>query len=216
MKWIPFFLFGLVIGAMVIGAGCTRTDGAGAAPSVATPASPQSPLAGFALTAADVPQNFTLVESRAKTSEEVSSLAKNLGWSGGYVVRFSGMADHPQGATEIVQTITTYPSANLSEIVTVAEANDRADRDLVFTDLPDPGLGKDSRAFSGRPLAQVVLHENTRDPLSSGSFQGTLKQGMVEIIFTKGPAFEVLRMTGPGADYATLLPLARKSSARLP
>lgn len=216
MKWLPVFLIFILFTAMVFGAGCTQAGEPATIPAAPAQPSPDSSLSSFALTAADTPANYTLVESRAKTPDEVKNLAMNLGWAGGYVVKYSGMPDDKMGPTEITQTIATYPAASIPEILALADTNDRADRELVITGLPSPGLGKDSRAFSGKATSQIVLRPDTGDPLSSGTLKGSLKQDMVEIIFAKDSTMEVLRMTGPHADYATLKPLAEKAFSKLP
>jgi len=210
MKGLPIVLFVLLLTGLLLGAGCTQ-QGAGTATPAAAPS-----LSAYALTAADAPANFTLTESRAKTPEEVGNLAKSLGWNGGYMVTFTGPKDSPTGATSITQTITTYPAAKMSDIAALIETNDRGDNELTFTDLQSPGLGENSRAFSGRAIGQIVMRENNDNPLVQGSMKGTFKQNMVEIIFAKGSTLEVLRMTGADADPATLMKLAQKAYAKIP
>ena len=211
MKWLPIVLFALLIMLITLGAGCTQ-----AAPGQDLPTAPQSSLAALALTAADAPENFTLVESREKSADEVGSLAKDLGWQGGFVVTYSGMPDHPMGATEISQTLTTYPAANMPDLVAFVITNDQADPELIITPLPAPGLGEQSHAFWGKARSQIVVRENKGDPLMSGSLKGSLKQDIVEIIFAKDTTLVVLRMTGPYADYALLRDLAEKAYLKLP
>lgn len=217
MKRISVLLLCILMAAMIFGAGCTKTADSPAVvlPTPAQPV-PGSSLSSYALTAVDAPVNYTLTESRAKSPDEVSSLARNLGWSGGYVVKYSGMPDDAMGATEITQSITTYPAANMQDILALIEANDRSDKELTITALSSPGLGQDSRAFSGKAISQIVMREKTDNPLDSGSLKGSLKQDVVEIIFAKDSTLEVLRMTGPHADYATLKGLATKAFAKMP
>jgi len=211
MKWLPVVLFFLFVIGLSLGAGCTQS----ALPED-IPATPVPSLADFALTAADAPGNYTLVESRAKTADEVGSLAKDLGWQGGYVVTYSGMPDHPMGATEITQTITTYPASGMADIVAFVDTTDQSDPELVVTNLPSPSLGEYSHAFSGKAISQIVFSENKGDPLGSGSLKGSLKHDRVEIIFAKDSTLEVLKMTGPNADYATLKALSGIAYAKLP
>jgi hypothetical protein len=216
MKWLSVFLSCILIGAMIFGSGCTKADSPAAIP--ATPAQPATvlSLSSYALSVADAPVNYTLTESRTKTSDEVGSIAKSLGWAGGYVVKYSGMPDDKMGPTTITQTITTYPAANMPEILALMDKNDRADKELTITALPSPDLGKDSRAFSGKAISQIVMKEKTGDPLNTGTLQGSFKQDIVEIIFAKGSTIEVLRMSGPHADYAMLKSLAEKAYAKIP
>lgn len=211
MKGLPVVLCVLFVIVLLLVAGCTQS-----APSKENPAAAQRSLADLALTAADAPDNYTLVESRAKTADEVGNLAHDLGWQGGYVVTFSGMPDHPVGATEISQTIATYPAEGMADIVAYVDTTDRSDPELVITILPSPSLGEHSYAFSGKAISQIVFSENKGDPLGSGTLKGSLKHDQVEIIFAKGSTLEVLKMTGPNADYATLKALSGIAIAKLP
>jgi len=120
------------------------------------------------------------------------------------------------GATEITQMVTTYPAAGMAEIVAFVDSNDRADPELIITTLPSPGLGENSIAFSGQANSQIILRPDTDSPFESGSLKGSFKQNMVEIVFSKGSTLEVFKMTGPYADYATLMQLAETAYAKLP
>jgi hypothetical protein len=216
MKWLSVFLSCILIGAMIFGSGCTKAESPAEIRATHSQPAPVSLLSSYALTAADAPVNYTLTESRAKTSDEVGSLAKTLGWAGGYVVNYSGIPDNRMGPTTITQTITSYPAAHMPEILELTDKNDRSDKELIITALPSPGLGQDSRAFSGKAISQIVMREKTDDPLDSGTLQGSFKQDIVEIIFAKGSTIEVLRMSGPHADFAILTSLAEKAWAKLP
>jgi hypothetical protein len=216
MKWLSVFFSCILISAMIFGSGCTKAVSPAAIPATQAQPAAVSSLSSYALTAADAPVNYTLTESRAKTSDEVGSLAKSLGWAGGYVVKYSGLPDDKMGPTTLTQTITSYPAANMPEILALTDKNDRADKELTITALPSPDLGEDSRAFSGKAISQVVMKEKTDDPLETGTLQGSLKQDIVEIIFAKGSTIEVLRMSGPHADFVTLNSLAKKAYAKLP
>jgi hypothetical protein len=212
MKRPTAFLSILLLVILITAAGCTQGGETSPAPAVPPAPSPAS----LALTAADAPVNYTLKESRAKTAEEVGRLAKNLGWEGGYVVTYSGYPEEPMGETVISQTITTYPAARLPEILSMVRESDRGDRELIISDLPDPGLGDDSFAFAGKASSQILLRPKTGSPLEGRTLEGSFKQDIVEIVFIRGSTFEVLKMTGPRADYAVLEPLARKAAAQVP
>jgi hypothetical protein len=214
MKWLLAFLSCILVSGLLMGAGCTQpVSNTGPTSPAGIPA---SPLGALALTAADAPANYTLVESRAKTIDEVGPMARDLGWEGGYLVKYSGLPDNRMGPTEITQTITTYPAAGMHDMVALVEANDKSDNELIITALPSPGLGNSSLAFSGKAISQIVMREKTDNPLDSGSLKGSLKQDIVEIIIARDSTLEVLRMTGPGADYATLETLAKKAYQRFP
>ena len=213
MKWLQFIIIASLITGMAVLAGCTQQ---GSVPAPATPPALSASIHSLALTAADAPVNYTLVSSREKTATEVGSLARNLGWESGYVVTYSGYPDNKMGETLITQTITTYPADRMNEIRTLIETNDKADNELVITDLPSPGLGENSFAFSGKATSQIVLRPKTDDPLSHGSMEGSLKQDITEIGFVKGSTLEVLKMTGPNTNYPELHAMAEKAYAKMP
>lgn len=189
MKSLPL-IFILLVVAVSLGAGCTQAE-APADPNTVT----KTPLLEtLALDAGDAPPGFTVTESRAKTRAEVGDFAQNLGWEGGWTVRFDGMPGTLMNGTEIVETITVYPAGQMEEIVALVSAQDRSSAGSGATDLSPPEFGEYRRAFSG----------------TAGDAP------MVEIIFAKGAHLVVLKMSGPGADYATLVSLARTADAKIP
>jgi hypothetical protein len=42
------------------------------------------------------------------------------------------------------------------------------------------------------------------------------KDNIAEVIFSRGTTFEVISITGPGADVATVTALAQKAYAKIP
>lgn len=131
-------------------------------------------------------------------------------------MKYSGEPYDKMGPSGIVQTIPTHPSADMPDILTLTVTNDQADRELTITELPSPGIGQNSRAFKGKAISEIVIREKIDNPLSSGTLKGSLTQDMVEIIFAKDSTMEVLRMSGPHADSATLQDPAKKAWAKLP
>jgi hypothetical protein len=87
---------------------------------------------------------------------------------------------------------------------------------MIFTNLSSPPLGSYSRAFSGTANPRMTPEPDNGNLLGSGSVVGTVRKDFVEIIFSKGDILEVLRITGPGADNATLISLAQKSFNKIP
>jgi hypothetical protein len=168
------------------------------------------------LALSEVPQNFTLRESRAKNFTNVSKLARDLGWQQGYVVRFTSPPEEVPGQTEILQTVILYPAKNIPAVAALAEKQERSDKNMLFSNLSSPALGSYSRAFSGTVNTLMTPEPDNVNPLGSGSVEGTVQQDFVEIIFSKGDLLEVLRMTGPGADYSTLASLAQKAYNKIP
>jgi hypothetical protein len=206
-------IIAILVCSLVLATGCTGPAGT-AAPS---PSPPELiTLESLVLTPSEIPQNFTLRESRVKNSTEVSKLARDLGWQQGYVVRFTRPPEGISGQIEILQTVTRYPAKNIPAIAALAEKQERSDTALIFTNLSSPALGSYSQAFSGTVHTLIIPEPVTGNLSGPGSVEGTVQQDFVEIIFSKGDILEVLRITGEGADYATLTSLAQKAYAKIP
>ena len=208
-----YLIIAILVSSLILAAGCTGRAGT-AVP--ATPAPEAKTFESLALTSSEIPQNFTLQESRAKNPAEVSKLARDLGWQQGYVVRFTRPPEGTSGQTEILQTITRYPANNIHVIAALAEKQDRSDNTMIFTNLSSPALGSYSRAFSGTVITLMIPEPDNGNPLGSGSVGATVQQDFIEIIFSKGDILEVLRMTGPDSDYSTLASLAQKAYISFP
>jgi len=206
-------IIAILVCSLVLASGCTWPAGT-AAPAPSNPE--QITLESLVLTPSEIPQNFTLSESRVKNSNEVSKLARDLGWQQGYVVRFTRPPEGISGRIEILQTVTQYPAKNIPAIAALAEKQERSDNTMIFTNLSSPALGSYSQAFSGTAHTLIIPEPVTGNLPGPGSVEGTVQQDFVEIIFSKGDILEVLRMTGEGADYATLTGLAQKAYAKIP
>ncbi len=206
-------IIALLVCSLVLATGCTGPAGT-AAPAPSTPE--HITLESLVLTPSEIPQNFTLSESRVKNSTEVSKLARDLGWQQGYVVRFTRPPEGISGRIEILQTVIRYPAKNIPAIAALAEKQERSDNTMVFTNLSSPALGSYSQAFSGTAPTLIIPEPDNGNLPGPGSVEGTVQQDFVEIIFSKGDILEVLRMTGEGADYATLASLAQKAYAKIP
>jgi len=210
----------LVICAAIFSAGCTQNLPSQVPVLPVTGSVPVADPAQLALTQSDVPQGFTLVESRAKTSADVSKLALELGWQDGYVVRFTRPAQGGRGENEIVQGIAIYPEHTIPDVIALAEQQGRSDSDLTYTDLPVRGLGDNARAFSGKASAQILIKPADANPVFAGMNKDNVnevsKNELAEIIFSKGNTFEVFRMTGSSPDTALLVDLAQKAYAKIP
>ena len=213
MSRAPYLIIAILVCSLIFAAGCTGRNGT-VAPAVPTPAF--ITLESLVLTPSEVPQNFTLHESRVKNATEVGKLAQDLGWQQGYVVRFTRPLEGIPGQTEILQTITRYPAKNIPTIAALAEKQERSDNTMIFTNLSSPAIGSYSQAFSGTVNPLMTPEPDNGNLLGSGSVGGTVRQDFVEIIFSKGDILEVLRITGPGADNATLISLAQKAYNKIP
>jgi hypothetical protein len=206
MHWSRIILVIVVLCAAVLAGGCTQTS---TTPATAAPSVTTGSIDNLALSSADVPSDFTLAESRAKNQSEISSSARALGWQAGYLVRF--ISSQTKTSSEIRQTITQYPATNIKKILLASASGDLATNGMSFSGLPSPGLGNDSLAFQGTVgnttagtggIAQIPT---AGQPISS---HGPADQKFVEILFTKGDIFEVIRMSGEEADYSVLKGIA--------
>lgn len=213
-------LFSLVICAAVFCAGCTQNLSSQVPVTNITVSVPVANPAQIAFTQSEVPQGFTIVESRAKTPADVSKLALDLGWQDGYVVRCTSPAQGGWGEIGIVQSIAIYPERTIKDVIALAEQQGRSDGDLTYTDVPVQGLGNNARAFSGKASALILIKPTQANPVFAGmnenEVQAVSKNDVAEIIFSKGNTFEVFRMTGPSPDIAMLVDLAQKAYAKIP
>jgi hypothetical protein len=213
MSCSPTLIVAILVCSLIFAAGCTGRAGT-AVPIAPTPA--HITLESLVLTPSEVPQNFTLAESRAKNVTDVSKLARDLGWKQGYVVRFTRPSEGISGPTEILQTVTLYPAKNIPAIAELAEKQERSDKNMLLSNLSSPPLGSYSRAFSGTVITLMIPEPDNGNPLGSGSVGATVQQDFIEIIFSKGDILEVLRMTGPDSDYSILSSLAQKAYNKIP
>jgi len=219
MQRFTFSILVITTCVVLLCAGCTSTPGTQGSitPAPVTNASTVNiSLAPLALTPADLPAGFTQQSGRQKSVTDVSSVALDLGWQEGYVATYASLGNGTDGSTSITQTITVYPAAKISGIVTLVNTNDRQTKGLDFTDLPLPATGPETYAFSATINATPTpTATGGMTVLSPGSGTSTPAEGYSEVIFTKGEILEVLRMTGAGTQYDTLKTLAETAYAKL-
>ena len=211
-------LFGLclIICAAILGAGCTSLSGAGSAPAPGTATTAPSAnvsLAPLALTPADVPTGYTLVSARQKSADEMSTLARDLGWKQGYVVVYSTPANSTVKPTTITQTLTVYSNKSMTDMVSLVYSNEEQQKGLVFSDLAQPATGAGTQAFSAVPVNATPTVTTGMAGFAENSGT-TPAEGYTEVIFGKGAVLEVIRMTGPAAQYDTLKTLAETAYAK--
>jgi hypothetical protein len=216
----------LLVCAALAGAACTST--ASSAPSVRSSAVTQltvassTPLASLALNDKDVPSGYVLAESRAKNRTEVGELAISQGWQEGYVVRYTSPPGELKNTTGIIQTITPYPEQNIPGIIGLISTQEQSGKDMTFTVITATGIGDTSGGFVGRANKDTTVGQaKTDDPLSANFLSGGTThtgsgQDVAEVYFARGGILEVIRVTGNGANAATVTELARKAAARIP
>lgn len=198
---------------LILAAGCTVRD-TKVVNSPSTPA--RLPLESLVLNPSDVPQNFTLVESRAKNATEVGNLARSLGWQQGYVMRYARSPEGVSGIAEILHTIVQYPEKNIPAIAELIERQERSESNMTFSNLSSPSLGNYSHAFSGKENVRKINKSDNVFLLEYDSTRETIQQDFIEIIFSKGDILEIIRLTGPGSDLSTLSSLAQKAYSKIP
>lgn len=223
MQITRFLILAAIVCTALTVAGCTTTT-TPAAP--ATPA-PATTLASLALTPAEVPPGYVLTESREKNATELSSLAMDLGWQAGYVVKYTNSSAASGSRDVILHTITTYPKSSMPDIITYVSMADRSYGDITYTDLKMEGMGRNGGGFVGRvkpgsqPVAMIII-PTTESPLSAGerlvpaSSPVNYGQDLAEVYFSKGTTFEVIRMSGPHASGEEVLNLAGTAYAKIP
>ena len=200
--------------ALILAAGCTQNSGTVTPVTQVTPAA--SSISSLSLTASDVPEGFVLKDARTKQPDEMTALAINLGWQGGYTAHFVKPSDNPVNSSEILQSIAMYPAQNITGILSYAEKGDQSDMDFTYTKLPSPALGDFSDAFQAKSNAQFIVKPDNSNPLLTGKAEAVMKPGFVEIVFSKGNIFEVFRWTGPDADFTALKGMAEAAYKKIP
>ena len=213
MSTLRYLIITILVCFLILAAGCTARD----IKRVNTESTlPSLPLESMVLTLSDVPQNFTLVESRAKNSTDVGNLALSLGWQQGYVVRYIRSMESGSGSAEILHTIALYPEKNIPAVAELIERQERSDKNMTFSNLSSPSLGNYSHAFSGMKTLQILSTSDNVFLLEYDSTEETIQQDFIEIIFSKGDILEIIRLTGPESDFSTLSQLAQKAYNKIP
>jgi len=202
--------------AIILAAGCTQNAGKSAGATLPTTA-PVQDLTTLGLSPSEVPDGYVLSDSRVKQPEDMNKFALDLGWQGGYAIHFVKPSSNPLTISEILQSVAVYPASNIKELLTYAVNGEKSDKDMIFTDLPSPGIGDYSNAFSGKASAQFIVKPEENNPLSGkiGTTETVAKKDFVEIVFSKGNTFEVFRMSGPDANYTILKGLAETAYQKI-
>ncbi|MDD1703401.1 MAG: hypothetical protein LUQ31_10520 [Methanoregula sp.] len=224
MQKVLYLTLCLLAGAAIVVAGCTSSSPGNAGTAVTTTETPSGTgsngtvvsLAPLALNAGDVPSGFTLTSSREKTSDEVSDMAKEIGWREGYVTEFTKTGNDTANTTTITQTITGYNTTNLAGIISMVKKSEQTYTGYRFSDLPLPATGSETLAYE----ATVNASAQSKDFITGNPVESAVvtvaSQDYQEVIFGKGDLMEVIRISGPGADYATLKNLAETAYAKMP
>jgi hypothetical protein len=208
-----YLIITILVCFLILAAGCTSRD----IKRVNTESAPAPlPLESMVLTLSDVPQNFTLVESRAKNASDVGNLALSFGWQQGYVVRYARSTEGRSKSAEILHTIALYPEKNIPDVAELIERQERSDKNMTFSNLSSPSLGNYSHVFSGKETVPVTNTSDNVFLLEYDSTKETIQEDFIEIIFSKGDILEIIRLIGTGSDVSTLSHLAQRAYSKIP
>lgn len=209
----------LILCALLFCAGCTQP----ASQVTVEPGTGSSAVidpAPLGLAPSDLPQGFTLAESRTKKPSEMSQLALDLGWQGGYVARYTSPPQNGAGGYEIIHSIALYPAQKMPDVIAYSEQQGQSDTGFAYTRIAVPGLGAQARGFSGMTGTLNAGGNRESNPMTADLdtpiAPATVKMNFSEIIFSRGNAFEVVKLSGPSPDTALLLRLGEKAYAKIP
>jgi len=217
MQFSPFLILVVLACAAVFAAGCTQGTGPVTTVLPVPVTTPQ--LQDLALNTSDVPACFSLIKQNIKSPDDVGSLAKDLGWQAGYVVRYTCPAEGPE-LTIITHTLAVYPAENMPGIAFMVDKQDRS-AGFSYEGLTFPGQGSTMNGFYGKAGSAGVpgSPEGTGHLTRTGSVPETNVvpgSDVAEVIFSKGTCFSVLKMTGPGTNATVIRDLALVAYAKLP
>ncbi len=208
---IPFVC--VLLCAAVLGTGCTSSSGAQAAVTPAATVS-SAGLSSLALAPADMPDGSVVVSAKEKTADDVSSMAKDLGWQGGYVTE-STLPSNSTTPITVTHSIAYYAGRNMSDMVPLISNNERQDKSLVFSELTPTATGPYTRTFA----AAANVTSSTTSAITTNAMgitsESVSPEGYIETVFGKGEIVEVIRIAGPGAQYDTLAALAQTAYSKL-
>lgn len=199
----------LLAAFLVCSAGCLDSvDGKPPEPPAtqapATPATtlpvtwvPQEPSSDMALQPSDLPADYVLQDRTVMALQEVSPLARELGWRQGYFVSFSRRNINNNEITRIRQSVSIFLSGDIDGIFLLEKEELKAQRLTPGSryEIPFPPVGEQSIAFR---------ETNPLDPEHPVTYT---------VIFTKKNVFEKITMAGTNTDYETLKRLALRAES---
>ncbi|MFA5332312.1 MAG: hypothetical protein WC342_08030 [Methanoregula sp.] len=221
MQKIMCLAFCLLAGAFLGIAGCTSSDGAGSSAANVTTLVPAgsgsvATLEPLALTVSDVPAGFNLTAGREKSSTEVSQMALDIGWKGGYVIVFSKPGDSTANRTTITQTITLYNTINPGGILEVIRMSEQTTAGYDYANLSVSSTGNTAMAYEAIVNKTALTTTETPTPSTGMIIVPENPQDYREAAFVKGNYLDVIRIAGPDGTNAMLDSLAQKAYAKIP
>jgi hypothetical protein len=190
-------------------AGCTEppatTEVVTTAATTPTPEPlPETPetatsIGDLALDLPDLPDDYILRDRSVMISPDVSQLARNLGWQGGYFVVFDRVGRIKTDQTRIRQSISIFPAEVMDRVFNLEKLAFEGGDTLMASpyEIPFPEIGGNSIAYR----------------LNNMPEEG---QVTYTVLFTRNEAFERITMSGTSTDYETLKDIVQKAEAKVP
>ena len=156
------------------------------------------PAGDMALQLSDVPPDYLLRDRTVSAYEEVSQLARDLGWRQGYRVTFYRMNREKDDLTGIRQSISVYPEENMVKVYAIeTEPMLSLKNGTTRYEVPFPAAGDRSIAFR---------ETRAGDPYDLAVYT---------VMFQKKNVFETITMGGTTTDYETLKDVVLKAAERI-
>jgi hypothetical protein len=192
----------IVITSILIFSGCVEEDTQSQIdlPQKSTPEEPPQISATkepfeLALQLSDFSSNFTIKERTERLKSDVSQEGLDIGWKKGYHVMFIRIGDSLFDATSVIQTISIYPTENITKTITFPKLNTDY---ITYEELSKPNIGDDSRAYRITYTDEYGYEERA-----------------YEIEFIKLDVYESLIIGGAATDFELLRDIAMKAEAKI-
>ncbi len=174
----------------------TETQAPTTVPTTETPRLPEQ-SSDMALQPSDLPSDYILQDRSVMAVQEVSQLARELGWRQGYFVSFYRRNSNTNDITRIRQSVSIFSTDSMNGVF-LLEKEELKDQQLspgTRYEIPFPAVGERSIAFRDT---------NPLDPERPVTYT---------VIFTKKNVFEKITMSGTNTDYETLKRLVQRAEA---
>jgi hypothetical protein len=174
----------------------TETPAPTTVPTTETPRLPEQ-SSDMALQPSDLPSDYILQDRSVMALQEVSQIARELGWRQGYFVSFYRRNSNTNDITRIRQSVSIFSTDGIHGVF-LLEKEELKNQQLspgTRYEIPFPAVGERSIAFRDM---------NPLDPE---------RPVMYTVIFTKKNVYEKITMSGTNTDYETLKRLVQRAEA---
>lgn len=197
----------ILVTCILCSAGCLETPSGEPPQKTETPApaiipTPETPRlpeqsSDMALQPSDLPSDYILQDRSVMALQEVSQLARELGWRQGYYVSFYRRISNTNDFTRVRQSVSIFSSDSINGVF-LLEKEELKDQQITpgsRYEIPFPAVGERSIAFR---------ETNPVDPDRPVTYT---------VIFMKKNVYEKITMSGTNTDYETLKRLALRADA---